>query len=114
MAKYDAAPTLAAGLIRLARQKAELTQSELAIRAGLSQQAVSAYETGRKEPTLPTLERLIDAAGLEMRIHLAPRSDHDASIDEFLAGLPVTVRSEIELDRREGAASARIRRIRNK
>ena len=68
----DIAPTVAAGLIRLARDKAGLTQTELAGRAGVSQQAISAYETGRKEPTLPFLQRLLGAAGFEMRVKLEP------------------------------------------
>ena len=84
MGKFDPAPTLAAGLLRLARDKAHMTQAELASNAGISQQAVSAYETGRKEPTLPTLQRLLAAAGLEMRIRLEPIDDHDATFDPQL------------------------------
>ena len=76
MGKYDAAPTVAAGLIRLARAKAGLTQKELARRAGVSQQAISAYETGRKEPTLPTLLRLVGGAGYELRFRLEPADHH--------------------------------------
>lgn len=80
VSQYDHAPTLAAGLIRLARSKTGLTQRELANRAGVSQQVVSAYETRRKEPTLPTLERLISAAGLELRVQLEPADDHDLAL----------------------------------
>ncbi len=48
MGKYDPAPTFAAGLIRSARDMANLTQAGLAELAGMTQQAISAYETGRK------------------------------------------------------------------
>jgi transcriptional regulator with XRE-family HTH domain len=110
--KYDAAASLAAGLIRLARDKAGLTQSELANRAGISQQAVSAYETGRKEPTVATLQRLIGAAGLEMRIHLERVGDHDRSVDRVLESLSSTARAELEADQRRRVERARLDRIR--
>ena len=110
--KYDPAPTLAAGLIRTARDKASLTQSELAELAGMSQQAISAYETGRKEPTLPTLQRIVGAAGFEMRIRLVGSDGHDASLDTFLESLPPARRTEIEAVRLKRAQAARLRRIR--
>ncbi len=114
MGKYDPAPTLAAGLLRTARDKADMTQAQLAAAAGVSQQAVSAYETGRKEPTLPTLQRLIAAAGLEMRIRLEPLDDHDSSLETMLAALPPARRAELEAVTRERAAAARLRRTRGK
>lgn len=112
MGKYDPAPTLAAGLLRTARDKAGLTQQQLAELAGVSQQAISAYETGRKEPTLPTLIRLLAAAGFEMRIQLEPIDDHDESVEQFLASLPPGQRAELEAARQERAAEARLRRVR--
>jgi transcriptional regulator with XRE-family HTH domain len=110
MGKYDPAPTLAAGLLRTARDKADMTQAELAAAAGVTQQAVSAYETGRKEPTMPTLQRLLAAAGYEMRIRLEPLDDHDASLETLMAALPPTRRAELEAATRERAAAARLRR----
>jgi len=88
MGKFDPAPTLAAALLRLARDEADMTQTELAAAAGVSQQAISAYETGRKEPTLPTLQRLLGAAGLEMRVHLEPIDNHDSTLEAFIQALP--------------------------
>lgn len=114
MGKYDAAPTLAAGLIRLARVKANLTQSALAARAGLTQQAVSAYETGRQEPTLPSLQKLVNAAGFELRITLEPTDDHDRSLDAYLESLPPDVQAEIALRSRERAERARLDRVRGR
>ncbi|HET7847208.1 MAG TPA: helix-turn-helix transcriptional regulator [Acidimicrobiia bacterium] len=112
MGKYDSAPTLAAGLIRLARDKARLTQGQLAERAEMSQQAVSAYETGRKEPTLPTLQRLVAAAGFEMRIHLAPSDDHDVSVERFVESLTPEVKSRLERSQRHRLEQARLNRLR--
>lgn len=112
MGKYDVAPTLAAGLIRLARDKAGLTQAELALRAGVSQQTISSYETGRKEPTLPSLERLLEAAGLEMRIRLEPADDHDRWLEAFIDSLPDGARADLEESRRRRVEEARLSRLR--
>ena len=56
----------AASAIRGARRRAGLTQSELAARAGTSQATVSAYESGRKQPSVATLDRLLAAAGSQL------------------------------------------------
>jgi len=62
----------AAGLLRRARELSRLTQSELAHLAGVSQSVVSAYETGRREPSLPTLRRLIEASGQVLAVEVLP------------------------------------------
>lgn len=49
--------------LRDARERAGLTQQALAARAGTSQATVSAYESGRKQPSVATLARLLAAAG---------------------------------------------------
>lgn len=54
------------------RQRAQLTQAELAARAGTSQPTIAAYESGAKSPTLRTLERLAGSAGLELHPTLVP------------------------------------------
>jgi transcriptional regulator with XRE-family HTH domain len=112
MGKFDPAPTLAAGILRLARDKAQMTQSELAAEAGVTQQSVSSYETGRKEPTLPTLQRLLAAAGYEMRIHLEPIDQHDATLKAFMDSLPPARRAELEEQSRARVEAERLRRVR--
>jgi transcriptional regulator with XRE-family HTH domain len=57
----------AAASLRDARRRAGLTQAELARRAGTSQATISAYEHGRKEPSLDTLSRLLAASGVRLR-----------------------------------------------
>lgn len=114
MGKYDPAPTLAAGLLRTARDRAGLTQQQLADEAGVTQQAISAYETGRKEPMMPTLIKLLGAAGFEMRIQLKPVDDHDEGLEQFLASLPPPQRTELEATRRRRTEEARLRRVRGR
>jgi transcriptional regulator with XRE-family HTH domain len=38
---------------------------------------VSAYERGRRQPTLTTLLRMVRAAGFDIRMILAPYDPHD-------------------------------------
>lgn len=53
-------------LLEHARADAGLSQSELARRAGTSRTTLSAYEHGRKSPTLATAARLLAQAGFEL------------------------------------------------
>jgi uncharacterized protein len=59
---------MAAALLPQARREAGLTQAELAARAGTTQSVVSAYESGHRQPAIPTLAALVDAAGCELVI----------------------------------------------
>ncbi|TQL02329.1 helix-turn-helix domain-containing protein [Cellulomonas sp. SLBN-39] len=56
-----------AQVLRAARRRPGLTQAELARRAGTSRATLSAYESGRKAPTITTAERVLAAAGHELR-----------------------------------------------
>jgi transcriptional regulator with XRE-family HTH domain len=53
----------AAQAIRTARETAGLSKRELARRAQTSPAAIVAYESGTREPSLPTLRRILGAAG---------------------------------------------------
>ena len=55
-----------ADLLERVRRAAGLSQDELARRAGTSRTAVSAYEHGRKSPSLETVDRLVAGAGYEL------------------------------------------------
>ena len=54
-------------LIKSARRKARLKQSELAQLAGVSRQAISMYEIGLSVPTFKTLVAILRATGYELR-----------------------------------------------
>lgn len=71
-----ATETYSRHLIRIARRKAGMTQAVLAERARTSQAAVSAYESGRRSPSVDTLSRLLAAAGFEVRMRLAEPDTH--------------------------------------
>ena len=59
--------------LRTARLRAGLTQTALAARAGTSQATISDYETGRKQPSVATLARLLAAAGWRLTVDRARR-----------------------------------------
>ena len=44
---------------------------------GITQPVVAAYESGRRQPTVPTLMRMLAAAGFDLRLSLAPHEDQD-------------------------------------
>jgi transcriptional regulator with XRE-family HTH domain len=72
----------------MARHKAGLTQQELAGRATTSQAAISAYESGRRSPSVDTLARILAAAGFELRMRLAEPDTHDRARRKAEALLP--------------------------
>lgn len=57
-----------ARLLGAARHLAGLSQDQLARLAHTSRTAVSAYENGRKKPTLDTAERLLGASGFDLEL----------------------------------------------
>jgi predicted nucleotidyltransferase/DNA-binding XRE family transcriptional regulator len=61
---------LAGALLRRARAGSGMSQSELAARAGVTQSVISAYESGHRQPALPTLAALIEATGFELVTHV--------------------------------------------
>jgi transcriptional regulator with XRE-family HTH domain len=61
-----------AQLVRTLRDESGLSQRAFAARAETSGPTVAAYECGRKEPRLSTLERLAVTAGLQLEIRLVP------------------------------------------
>jgi uncharacterized protein len=99
---------VAAGLLREVRSRAGLSQRELARRAGVTQSVISAYESGHRQPSLPTVAKLIRAAGHELRITAEP-----ASVREPLSGsLGERVRSNraamTEIAARHGVTNLRV------
>ncbi len=73
----------AGALLRKARTRAGLSQSDLARRAGVPQSVVSEYEAGKREPALPTLARLVAGTGHQLTLGLE-------RTDPTVRGLPDT------------------------
>ena len=76
-----------------------MSQAELAARAGVAQSVISAYEAGRRQPALPTLARLIEAAGYDLVVDIRRRPMH-------LTELSGPVGRKVRARRRELVAAA--------
>ena len=77
----------AAQIIREARLKAGLTQSELAARLGRERAQVARWETGGQEPSFANLNAAVEACGFALEVAIAER----ASTPELDAELQVSV-----------------------
>ena len=66
-------------IISSVRQRAGLSQAELALRAGTSQPAVARYESGKASPSTSTLLRLLRAAGYDLEVQIRKASVTDLS-----------------------------------
>ncbi len=66
-----------ASLILRCRQRAGISQRELATRCRTSAAAISLYETGQRIPRVDTLARIIAATGSTMTTHAEPPPDID-------------------------------------
>lgn len=64
----------AAKVLVRARTRAGLTQAQLAARARTSQPVISAYEHGRRDPSVTTLRRLVAATGADLELRVGERN----------------------------------------
>ena len=65
----------AAVALREARRAAGLSQRAAAAAAGVRQPMIARIETGREQPGVATLARLIGACGFDLRLELDERPD---------------------------------------
>lgn len=59
-------------LLREARRRAGLTQSELARKADVPQSVLSAYERGRRQPAAAALSWILRSAGFDLSLRPHP------------------------------------------
>jgi transcriptional regulator with XRE-family HTH domain len=69
---------VAGDLVAQIRRVSNLSQAELARRSGLQSSVLSAYEHGRRQPSVAAMARIARGAGLQLE--LAPNLD-DASLE---------------------------------
>lgn len=72
--------TVAGSLVLQAPTEAQLTQRQLAEAAQVPQSTIADIERGRRPPSIPLLQRILRAAGMELRFVLSPLDDHAASL----------------------------------
>ena len=96
----------AAQIIREARLKAGLTQTELAERLGRERAQVARWEIGGQEPSFENLQSVVEACGFTLRIEIAEREDTPALDAELEASLPQAPQQRVQalLERLGGEA----------
>ncbi|MEO6654064.1 MAG: helix-turn-helix domain-containing protein, partial [Ilumatobacteraceae bacterium] len=97
-------------LIRDARRRAGLSQTELARRAAVAQSVISAYESDRREPGLAMLTKLVEAAGHELVVDVRPSTTLRRGLPDTPLGrrLRRRRRAVIEAAARGGASNVRV------
>jgi transcriptional regulator with XRE-family HTH domain len=83
-------------ILRQARQRHEVSQHELAIRAGTTQSAISRIEKDRVSPSVVTLRELLYLLGEELVLGVEPR---DSGVDATLNRGSLQFTPEQRLDR---------------
>lgn len=81
-------------LIREARTLADLSQRELAERAGTTQSVVGRIEAGLTTPRVDTVERLLQAAGYRLVLELRPIALDDPIVAAYKADIDRTLLRE--------------------
>ena len=70
-------------LLQEARERAGLTQRELAKRVGTFQPAIAKLEQGTTNPTIDTLARCAAATGYALRVDLVPLPADDPVVERY-------------------------------
>jgi hypothetical protein len=86
----------AAQIIREARLKAGLTQTELAERLGRERAQVARWEIGGQEPSFENLQSVVEACGFSLRIEIADREDTPRLDAELEASLPQAPQQRVQ------------------
>jgi predicted nucleotidyltransferase/DNA-binding XRE family transcriptional regulator len=100
----------AAAVLREARRRAGLSQTELARRAAVAQPVISAYETGRREPGLAMLAKLVEASGHRLQLDLVAQPGCPRGLPDTPMGrrLRRHRRAIIAAAERRGATNVRV------
>lgn len=72
-----AVQTWAGNVLRLARAKKGLSQRDLATAAGVPASTIAKIESGHRQPTHPTLARILASIDLALTTRIEPYDDHD-------------------------------------
>jgi uncharacterized protein len=97
-------------LLKRARVSSHLSQTEVARRAGVAQSVISAYESGRREPSVSTLERLVRATGHRLVLDLERTNEYPRGIPDTPLGrrLRQRRRTVLACAARHGASNVRV------
>lgn len=86
---------VAGALVRSARVRLGLSQRAFADLIGVAQPTLSAYESGRRQPTLPTLMKMLASAGFDLQLEVVERDIHDDVLAEWESTLDDATRERL-------------------
>lgn len=94
----------AAQIIREARLKAGLTQTELASRLGRERAQVARWETGGQEPSFANLRAAVEACGFALDVTIVERAPTPELDAELEASVPQAPQQRVQalLEKLEG------------
>lgn len=97
-------------ILKTARERSCLSQTDVARRAGVAQSVISAYESGHREPGMTVLTKLIEATGHKLVLDLQPVPGAPRGLPDTPLGsrLRRKRRAIIETAGRHGARNIRI------
>jgi uncharacterized protein len=97
-------------VLRDARLRARLSQTDLARRAGVAQSVISAYESNRRDPGLRTLTKLIEATGHRLVLELSSPARSELGLPDTPLGRRLRRHrvAVAELAERRGARNVRV------
>lgn len=84
--------------VRQLREQLGWSQTELARQAGMTQPAVARFEAGGTVPTLPVLERLARALGVELAVTFSPKTAASGEVGDLLRFAATCRRAADDLD----------------
>src|ERR1700680_3823259 len=84
--------SLPGAVIREARILARFSQADVARRSGVAQSVISAYESGRREPGVQTLARLVEATGHQLVLDVVPTPGRVLGLPDTRLGRRLTQR----------------------
>jgi predicted nucleotidyltransferase/DNA-binding XRE family transcriptional regulator len=102
--------TESGSVLREARRIARLSQTDVARRSGIAQSVISAYESGRREPGVQTLARLVAATGHQLVLGIVPAPGRTLGLPDTPLGrrLRRRRRTIIEMAAQRGAQNVRV------
>jgi len=96
-------------VLRDARKRARLSQSDVARRAGVAQSVISAYESGRREPGVQMLARLVRATGHDLVLDVVPQAERSLGLPDTPLGRRLRRRRKAIIEAAENRRAHNVR-----
>src|ERR671936_2339659 len=85
-----------AQIVREARLKAGLTQSELAERLGRERGQIARWEIGGQQPSFEKVRAVVEACGFVLRVEIAEREETPALDAELKESVPLAPQQRVQ------------------